>query len=354
EFHFVSGVGEDTLLRCGGCGYTANEERAQSTAGADASQERGVSVYRIQSRQGDRDVCLGRVVVTAEHWPSALKIKQAWPGAVHGPLDVVLEATFGAGEASALRQALSHDADGAGDSLLLVDSSAEDRLAAGWLGDKCGEERSGDWHVAAAGDACAKCSSGRLDSLRAIEVGHIFYLGDKYSRAMDLTTQHQGQRTPVQMGCYGIGVSRILQAAAECCNADGRGLRWPFAIAPYLAAVVPLDGADRTAEVCAALVETRVGDSRPFPGQIAVDDRSHLSAGFRLHDAQLLGFPVTVVMGRRFAAEAVVEVQLRIPGLRLPSEVAGAAVQGDGYEHRAFVPVARLSAFLELALQGAA
>ncbi|KAJ2708664.1 hypothetical protein H4R19_004639 [Coemansia spiralis] len=255
EFHFVSGAGEDTLLKCGSCGYTANEERAQSTVSASASHDRGVGMYRIQARQGDQDVCLGRVVVTAGHQPSALKIKQARSGAVHGPLDVVLEATFGAGEERALREALACDAPGAEGALLLVDSCAEGQLLAGWPG----TVQIGDWHVAAAGDACAKCEGGRLESQRAIEVGHIFYLGDKYSRALGLTTQHQGQRTPVEMGCYGLGVSR-----------------------------------------------------------------------------------------------AVVEVQLRIPGLQLPGEIAGAAVQGDGYEHRALVPLDKLGTFLKLALQGVA
>ncbi|KAJ1732394.1 hypothetical protein LPJ61_002064 [Coemansia biformis] len=357
EFHFVSSAGEDTLLVCGGCGYTANEERAQSTCDG-GSQGRGVGVYRVSACDGKRVVSKGLAVVAAEHQPSALKIRQALPGAAQATLAVVLEGTYGADDEPALRQVLSRGAGRAEDAFLLLDSCAESRLPAGCVeagrdGASAGVQ-AGDWHVATAGDVCGKCQSGRLEAQRAIEVGHIFYLGDKYSRALDLTTLHQGQRTHVQMGCYGIGVSRILQAAAECCNADGRGLRWPLAIAPYRAAIVPLDGAGRVEELYSALSAVHVCGSRVFEGEIAVDDRSHLSAGFRLHDAQLLGIPVTVVMGKRFAAESIVEVQLRVPMLDLPSEIAGATVEGDGYEYKAFVHASRLGEFLALALEGSA
>ncbi|KAI9506061.1 hypothetical protein BX070DRAFT_185092, partial [Coemansia spiralis] len=167
----------------------------------------------------------------------------------------------------------------------------------------------GDWHVAQMGDGCAECKRGVLKSQRAIEVGHIFYLGDKYSRAMDLNVLYKGKQQCVEMGCYGIGISRILQAAAECCNADKRGLRWPLAIAPYAAVILPLVAAERVSEIYAQLSTIKVGDSEVFQDNVAVDDREHLRPGFRLNDMELLGFPVTVVLGKRFLASEEVEVQ---------------------------------------------
>ncbi|KAJ2786233.1 hypothetical protein H4R18_000080 [Coemansia javaensis] len=342
EFHFVSGAGEDTLLACGGCGYTANEERAHSTAGAQCG---GVGVYSVGVRAGGRAVARGRVVVAAEHEPSALKLRQALPVAARERLEIALVGTHGAGQGAELGRAL------AGDGPWFLDACAARRLPAD-SAPAAAAAATGDWHVARAGDVCGACGRGRLEARRAVEVGHIFYLGDKYSRALDLTTLHQGQRTHVQMGCYGIGVSRILQAVAECCGGGGRGLRWPLSIAPYRAVVVPLDGADRAGEVYAALAETRVAGVPALRGQVAVDDRDYLSAGFRLHDAQMLGIPVTVVMGRRFADESVVEVQLRVPMLALPAEVAGVAVEHDGHECRALVRIERLGEFLGLALAG--
>ncbi|KAJ2829924.1 hypothetical protein IWW50_000570 [Coemansia erecta] len=353
EFHFVSSAGEDTLLVCRGCGYSANTERARAGRGT----ERGADVHRVVVRGAeDRMVSEFRVVVPAGHRPNPLKIKAVWPVAVHENLELTLVGQFGADEAAALSQAVT-SASGSDSDLgyetesgaikclvdMLVDNQLADTVRA------IGTVQLGDWHLAQAGDACSKCESGTLEAQQAIEVGHIFHLGDKYSKALDLTVLNQGQRSYVQMGCYGIGISRILQAAAECSNADGRGLRWPVAIAPYLATIVPLDGSDRVAELFAMLADMRVRGVRVSEDNVVVDDRDYLSAGFRLNDAQLLGIPVTVVLGRRFKLASEVEVQLRVPGLTLPPEVAGVAVRGDAYEHKAYVHVDKLVEFLTCA-----
>ncbi|KAJ1745266.1 hypothetical protein LPJ58_006250 [Coemansia sp. RSA 1591] len=154
------------------------------------------------------------------------------------------------------------------------------------------------------------------------------------------------------MGCYGIGVSRVLQAAAEC-SSSSRGLRWPVSIAPYLATLVPLNGnMEHATSVFATLSNICVDNVRVFADNVIVDDRSYLSPGFKLNDAQLLGIPITVVLGQKFKQSGHVEVQLRVPRLELGTCVAGVEVQGDGYEYKAFVHVDRLAEFLVGALEG--
>ncbi|KAJ1835332.1 hypothetical protein LPJ63_001220 [Coemansia sp. RSA 2711] len=350
EFHFVSSAGEDTLLKCSSCDYSANEERAQSVA---SSNSNAVDVYRgVITNEKAQTIREFRVVVPAQHRLNLLKIKSAWPANAREELKMTSIATVDASNPASVCQSILAES-GSGDIEYLIDESIDGRVLDALrdgVEDACAV-RAKDWRLAQTGETCARCKHGKLESQRAIEVGHIFYLGDKYSKAMDLNVVYQGQRSHVQMGCYGIGISRILQAAAECSNADGRGLRWPVAIAPYLATIVPLDGMDHVAELYSVLEGVRIHNAQLFKSNIVVDDRDYLSAGFRLHDAQLLGIPVTIVMGRRFKQMSEVEVQLRVPMLALPQHVAGIAVQGDGYEHKAYVRVDKLAEFLACAFE---
>ncbi|KAJ1890509.1 hypothetical protein LPJ81_005925, partial [Coemansia sp. IMI 209127] len=362
EFHFVSDSGEDTLLECTHCGYTANEERAQGTGsrteqGVAAGSDRLVDVYCAMVQDSAKVTLAARVVVVPrDHKPSVLKITKALPtkpkqntaiAHIGSGLDGVDAAVEVAGK---WRESLPNPTvlDVAAP---LVDSCLRD-MGAGKHGSvhSAGQQQKqqdgglteaavwGDWHVAQSGDACSECRHGVLQSRRSIEVGHIFYLGDKYSRAMDLCVLYEGKRDFVQMGCYGLGISRILQAAAECCHSGKQALQWPLSIAPYAAAVLPLVAAERVPEVYAQLSEISLGGVEVFRDNIAVDDRDHLRPGFRLNDIELLGFPVTVVLGKRFASAEEVEVQLRIPGLQLSTAelVDGIQLTGDKHDYRAY------------------
>ncbi|PIA16543.1 prolyl-tRNA synthetase [Coemansia reversa NRRL 1564] len=354
EFHFISKAGEDTVLKCHGCGYVANEERARSTVCIND----GVDVYDMVAKEGNQVLGKYRVAVPAGHEVSVLKIRQALAIGMRARLEITLSGTHSVDRVPEVFQKMATELYSTSDITCYIDRHSWKQMMAnqsletfdGYANSK--GPVLGDWHVAKPGDICGKCGDGVLESQRAIEVGHIFHLGDKYSRAMDFKILYNGSRDYVQMGCYGIGVSRILQAAAECSNADGRGLRWPLAIAPYLAVIVPLDESDSaTLDVHAALTNTSIDGEYIFKDNVAVDDRSYLSAGFRLYDAQLLGIPVTVVVGKRFVDTGEVEVQLRVPMLDLPQEIAGAAVKGDGYEHKAYIHFEKLGEFLAQALQ---
>jgi prolyl-tRNA synthetase len=164
-----------------------------------------------------------------------------------------------------------------------------------------------DLRLARAGDQCPRCGQGRYVSKRGIEVGHVFYLGTKYSVAMNATFLAQdGSSHPIEMGCYGIGVTRTLQAAVEQSH-DADGIIWPRSIAPFDVALVVLDPDDDEVMQNASIVEREL-QARGF--DTFMDDRSE-RPGVKFKDADLLGFPLRITIGGRGLKEGIVEVVTR-------------------------------------------
>ncbi|WP_372594458.1 proline--tRNA ligase [Actinotalea sp.] len=158
-----------------------------------------------------------------------------------------------------------------------------------------------------AGDP-APDGSGPLELARGIEIGHIFALGRKYAESLGLTVLNEnGKAVTVTMGSYGIGVSRAVAALAET-NHDDAGLAWPAQVAP---AQVHLVAAGKDEAVKAACEEL-AADLDGLGIEVLLDDRPRVSPGVKFADAELLGLPVVVVVGRSLA-EGVVEVRLRRP-----------------------------------------
>ena len=167
------------------------------------------------------------------------------------------------------------------------------------------------------GDTCPNCG-GRLTFTTAIEVGHIFKLGTRYSEALGASfLDEDGKERPVVMGSYGIGPARVIAAVVEQ-NHDEHGIRWPRSLAPYDVHVVVLPGLeDRGAEVEAALA----GDY-----SVLLDDRD-LRAGEKFADADLIGCPTRVTVGKKTLEDGAVDVRDRATGeeRRVPvDELAGA------------------------------
>ena len=168
------------------------------------------------------------------------------------------------------------------------------------------EDMSADIIKAQAGDLCVKCGAG-LSEQKGIEVGHVFYLGEKYSDSMKATfLDEKGKAHNFVMGCYGIGVSRIVAASIEQ-NNDENGIIWPMAIAPYEAAVIPLnnkykEGLDFANELYEKLKAQGI--------DVILDDRD-ISPGVKFKDADLIGFPLRIVIGERNFKEGKAEVSLR-------------------------------------------
>jgi prolyl-tRNA synthetase len=170
-----------------------------------------------------------------------------------------------------------------------------------------------------AGDE-APDGSGPLELARGIEIGHIFALGRKYAQALGLTVLDQdGKSRVVTMGSYGIGVSRVLAALAEA-NHDDKGLAWPAHVAPAHVHVVAT-GKDQ------AVFDAAESLARDLDGrgvEVLYDDRPKVSPGVKFADAELLGVPLVVVVGRGLA-EGVVEVRPRVGGDARQVPVAQAA-----------------------------
>ena len=165
--------------------------------------------------------------------------------------------------------------------------------------------------------------SGPLHLARGIEIGHIFELGRKYSQALGLTVlDENGKARVVTMGSYGIGVSRVMAALAEA-NHDDRGLTWPVQIAPYHVQVLAT-GKDQTVFD----VAEQIASSLDADGvEVLYDDRRKVSAGVKFADAELLGLPYTLVVGRDLAKEGTVEIRDRRTGERRSVSADAAAAE---------------------------
>ena len=158
-------------------------------------------------------------------------------------------------------------------------------------------------------DACPVCGK-PLQGARGIEVGQIFKLGDKYSRTMNTTFMDEdGIEKPFLMGCYGVGISRTMAAVVEQCN-DENGIYWPFSIAPAHVCVIPLTvGDDEVFPVAEKLVNDLVAAGL----EVAFDDRDE-RAGIKFADADLIGWPMQIVVGKRGLKEDSIEIKYRKTG----------------------------------------
>ncbi|WP_241451208.1 proline--tRNA ligase [Bifidobacterium reuteri] len=152
--------------------------------------------------------------------------------------------------------------------------------------------------------------SGPLSFERGVEIGQVFQLGLKYSKALDLKVLDQnGKAVPVWMGCYGIGVSRVLACIAET-HHDETGLAWPSVIAPAQVHVVATGKDDKAFEGAEKLVEELEANGV----EVIYDDRKKVSPGVKFKDAELIGVPTIAVVGRDFVNDGTIEIRDRDGG----------------------------------------
>jgi prolyl-tRNA synthetase len=170
----------------------------------------------------------------------------------------------------------------------------------------------GDFSFASEGDLCAKCSN-PINFEKGIEIGHIFKLGTKYSEKMGASfLDSEGRLTPMIMGCYGIGVSRILAAVIEQLH-DAKGILWPVCIAPFLVNLVAINMEDpdiaSNAEKIYEIL-TREGI------EVIFDDRN-VRAGVKFKDSDLIGIPIKLIIGKNYAENEEIEIELRKDGTKM-------------------------------------
>ncbi len=337
EFIFLTDDGEDEILLCPGCGYAANAEKADFQRPA-----------AIQAAQAEMQKVPTAGIKTIPELAAFLNLHQRQTKkavfyrvdgkpvfvAIRGDLDVneiKLKNTLKAKDLEAMDEAMvrasglvagSASAVGLVGMQIVADTSAVE--AANLVG---GANEDGfhllntnhgrDWKadivadiaLARRGDPCATCGTA-LETRRGIEMGHVFKLGTVYSEAIGVNyLDESGERHPAVMGCYGIGVERMLAAIIEA-NHDANGIIWPASVAPYDVHIVALNlDQSAVAETVAALEAelTRAGLSA------LIDDRDE-SAGIKFKDADLIGIPFRVTVSPRALEKGGVELRNRRSG----------------------------------------
>jgi prolyl-tRNA synthetase len=338
EFLAPTPVGEDTFVTCGQCGYAANAQAVPAAAitvpAADhppvevldtpgtptietlAARLRVAASATLKNLlvwagdeivavgvPGDRDVDLARL----EHALAPARVRVVEAGDFAARPDLVRGYVGPQGMAGRAFRYLADPRVAPGTSWV-TGANEVDRHARNVV---CGRDFTVDRYldvvVVAAGDPCPQCAA-PLAIDRAVEVGHVFQLGRMHADTFGLDVLGpDGAPARVTMGSYGIGLSRAVAVIAEQ-HHDERGLAWPRAVAPYDVHVVPVGRGDQLARAVALADELDVAGLR-----VLVDDRVDASAGVKLTDAELLGMPWIVVVGRR-AGQGVVELRDRLGG----------------------------------------
>ena len=346
EFIFLTEIGEDNIILCQSCGYAANQERAEfarsDAAGSDGELEEVATpgVATIDDLAAFLDVPASATakaafflvdgdpifaVIRGDLEVNELKLLTALDGLEIRPLlpEEVEAAGWVAGYASPI---------GVDPTRVVVDPSIVDGggLVAG--GNKVdvhlrhvtyGRDYTAgviaDIGLAEAGHGCPQCDSA-LEMQRGIELGHIFKLGTRYADPMDATfLDADGERRTPIMGCYGIGVERLMAAVVQA-NHDEFGIVWPHAVAPFDVHIVPLGAGDEVAQAV-----QQVTDALSDAGlHVLCDDRDE-RAGVKFNDADLLGAPLRITIGARGLKDGLVELKPRRASEPSPTPLADAA-----------------------------
>lgn len=338
EFMAPSDNGEDRIVQCGACGYAANLEAA-ACAPAEAGKPSeapqpltpvttpgqhtveqvsrflkvspAVLLKTLLYDVGERDPVA--VLVRGDHDVNDAKLARLL-GAPHVKLSsaATIERLTGAPvgftgpvKLQHLRLLADHAVMGVVNAVTGA-NAAETHLMNVNPGRDFQPAAVADLRIVTEADACPKCR-GRLAFVRAIELGHVFKLGTKYTQALGCVFQDPaGALKPMLMGCYGIGVNRILAAAIEQ-HHDQDGIVWPVALAPFTVVVSVMEAGNAgQQQVARELAETLTEAG----WDVLVDDREQ-SPGAKLKDADLVGIPVQVVIGKAWQAEQLVEIGWR-------------------------------------------
>ncbi|WP_127493534.1 proline--tRNA ligase [Paenibacillus glycanilyticus] len=358
EFMALADIGEDTIAVCDRCQYAANLEKAGyripetaiSTEESDAYPEpekihtpniRTIDEL-VQALDASADKMLKTLLFIADGNPVAVIVRGD-----HEVNEIKLAGLLQADMLELADQETTERLTGAaigfagpiGLSIpVIVDCSAADigSAIAGanesdyhWKHVRPGVHfemtRLGDVRNAVPGDGCPNCDEGKLRMFRGIEVGQVFKLGTKYSEVMQANyLDAAGSEKPIIMGCYGIGISRVMSAVVEQ-HHDEQGIRWPLELAPYQVHVVPVSAKDALQMDVAGKLYEELG-AAGF--DVLLDDRDE-RPGVKFKDSDLIGVPVRIVVGRQ-AADGVVELRYRIGGedLQVSTEEALKLVRG--------------------------
>jgi prolyl-tRNA synthetase len=337
EFMVPSSTGEDIVVQCTQCDYAANRERAETGAGPEpAKPDPAAPPYEsvaTPNRRTIQEVCDflkvhestsakllifladGKPVaalIRGDHEANEAKIRRAFKATTIAQADAatierVTGAPMGFLGPVGIKIPLAIDHSVAAMPSMVVGGNAADVHFRGVVpGRDFPLDRVLDLRNAEKGDSCPKCGA-PLTLNQGIEIGHVFKLGTKYSKAMGATyLDDQGAEIHLIMGCYGIGVNRIVAAAVEAGH-DDNGIVWPVPLAPYDVLIVPLQVQNAGVLEAAENLEKQFTEAGL---DVLFDDREQ-RPGVKFKDADLIGVPLRVVIGERGLKEGTIEVKWR-------------------------------------------
>jgi len=335
EFMVLADSGEDGIIDCPDCGYAANQERAERKLAANATEVSGGAIETVAtpnvrtiddlmkffSCSGDRFI--KTLIYTADGKPVAALVPGDRELNEHKFKRILGAKKLELANDETIQRVTGAPVGFAGPVGLLIPVYADQALNGALdrvtgankvdthikhvdLGRDAKVVAFEDLVIVGAGDLCPRCGK-VMQIKRGIEVGHVFKLGTKYTEAFDSKyLSDKGQRELMVMGCYGIGVTRTLQAVIEQ-NFDADGIVWPISVAPFAVNLLLLDPKDPA--VC-QVVDTLEKELQDHGVDVFVDDREE-RPGVKFKDADLIGCPLRVVVGAKGLAKGGVEVKLR-------------------------------------------
>jgi prolyl-tRNA synthetase len=335
EFQVLTETGEDALLACDACSYAANVEEAKARPPVDGTP--GTAAIETVATPGKRTI----EEVTAFLGLKAENLVKTLIYVADGkPVAVLVRGDRNLNEIKFKRELKARELVLASDEIVAKATKAPVGFA-GPVGLQipiycdlevcampsfvCGANVAdahyknvvskrdytptvcGDFREAAVADACPRCDKGHFVGYRGVEVGQVFFLGTKYSAPMRCNfLDGDGKEKPMIMGCYGIGVTRIAAAAIEQ-NHDKDGIVWPVAIAPFEVALVSLQVNDAQVTEVAERLYVELGKAGI---EVLFDDRDE-RPGVKFKDADLIGLPYRIAVGKKGMAEGAVELKAR-------------------------------------------
>jgi prolyl-tRNA synthetase len=338
EFMVKSDAGEDTVAYCEKCGYAANAEVAQSVAETSKRHTESKAVYEISTPnvKSIDELCAFLKIHEHETAKSRIYIHDGQPVLVlmlgndevnETKLGNVLGGTVRPAHPEELSEISGADAGSIGPIGFKHKIIADNLLKAGnnlYSGANKNDYHIGgidfkrdlpnveffDLRTAESGEKCIRCGS-TLEVFKAIELGHIFKLGTKYSEALGVMfLDEKGEEHPIVMGSYGIGVERIFACFLEQ-NYDEKGIVWKEPLSPF---DIHLIGLNMKSELISKTCEQLYIDLIKDGYEVLFDDRNDVSAGFKFNDADLLGMPVQVIVGEKNLKDGNIELKNRKTG----------------------------------------
>ncbi|MGB5529868.1 MAG: proline--tRNA ligase, partial [Ignavibacteriaceae bacterium] len=351
EFMVKSDAGEDTVANCSSCGYTANVEIAASKVAVIQREKSSKEIYEISTPNVktidelceflkiDESVC-AKSRVYVNDGKAVLILMQGNDEVNESKLTKLLGGNVRPGHPEELMEITGADAGSIGPisfkERIIADLKLKDRnnLFSGAnkndfhiggidLKRDLPERQAGvssieyaDLRIVQSGENCPNCGN-KLEVFTAIELGHIFKLGTKYSESLGaLYLDEKGEEHPIVMGSYGIGVERIIACYIEQ-NHDDKGIIWNKALTPFDIHLVALNLKN---DNVVSTSEKLYADLKNAGYEILFDDRD-AAAGFKFNDADLLGLPIQIIVGEKKLKENKCEVKIRKTGERLDIEL---------------------------------